>query len=214
MAIRHRIEVFLLVVRDFSAGRTRRSLEFASTHLRIAAVVVLLAVGSTASTAQDVDRSAARDARLKSPELAFGLSGLGLLIPVSVGYYRLTDGTSDLDGATFAILAGGIIVGPAIGHFYAESDRAWTGISLRLVSGLVSTGATYAAILFALGGENPILPVIIMTGGAIVAGTSAVLDIVRAPASAQAWNERHPLTVRPVFHPKTSSFGASVRLTF
>ena len=214
MAIRHRIEIFLPVVQDSSAGRTRRGLEFAANHLRILAVVVLLAVGSAESAAQDVDQATARDARLKSPELAFGLSGLGLLIPLSVGYYRLTDGTSALDGATFAILAGGVIVGPAIGHFYAESDRAWTGISLRLVSGLVSTGATYAAILYAFGGENPILPVIIMTGGAIVAGTSAVLDVVRAPASAQAWNERHHLTVRPVFHPQTSSFGASVRLTF
>lgn len=193
-----------------SAGAERMA-----TPLRIAVLAVLLAFGAGESHAQDVGRSAPPAVRAKSPELAFALSGLGLLIPSSVGYYRLTDGTADLDGATFAILAGGIVIGPALGHFYAgASDRAWTGISLRLVSGLVTTGATFAVILFALGGGEPVFPAIIMAGGAIVAGTSAVLDVVRAPGSAQAWNERHDLTVRPIFHPQTMSFGAAVGLTF
>ena len=215
MTNRHRLEVFSPHVRYSSAGGRRRAFGSASRLLSVAAVVVLLAMGSTRASAQDADLSAAPDTRLKSPEIAFGLSGLGLLIPASVGYYRLTDGTAGLDGATFAILAGGIIVGPALGHFYGGAgDRAWTGISLRLVSGIVSTGATYAAILVGLGGGNPILPALIMAGGAIVAGTSAVRDVVRAPASAQAWNERHHITVLPVFHPQTESFGAAVSLTF
>lgn len=136
-------------------------------------------------------------------------------MPGTVVYYRLTDGTAELDAATFAILAGGIIIGPALGHIYTENfDRVWGGIAIRLLSGVASTAGAYGGILIVLGGGNPVVAALFLAGGLIVAGTSAVLDIVRAPASAQAWNRRHIVSVYPSSNPQTASYGVAISLTF
>lgn len=159
--------------------------------------------------------SRSQSVRQKNSTIAFGLSGLGTLVPGTVVYYRLTDGTAGLDAKTFAILAAGGILGPALGHFYTENhDRAWNGITLRLVAGLASTAGVYAGILTALGGGNPIIGAVLFVGGIVVTGVSVVRDIVGAPASASAWNERHGLAVYPIFDAPSSGVGATILIPF
>ena len=132
------------------------------------------------------DADTTRQADRKSPgrALARSLGGTVLLAPV------------------FGV---GLIVGPSLGHFYADNDlQAGIGIGVRLlggavvVVGLARIGLTVFEIL--LGDPSSSIELkearrLAGIGGGIVS-VSALVDIVTAPIAAQNYNEARGITAR------------------
>jgi len=121
---------------------------------------------------------------IKSERTAFLWSFLGTAVPVAVSAPFVW--TAEAPEAAAVILAGALVIGPSLGHFYADrSGRALTGIGIRLLA-----GAGIATVgLIAASSEEP------SAGdggtGLLVAGAALVAwDIIAAPHSARVHNER------------------------
>jgi hypothetical protein len=86
------------------------------------------------------------------------------------------------------VLVGALILGPSLGHFYAERPGpAVAGIAIRLLAGAgVAFGAlTEGSEAGATSASNAIA-----AAGVIVGGASILWDIARAPHSARVHNEQ------------------------
>lgn len=137
---------------------------------------------------------------LKSPTKAFWWSFLGTAIPSAAG--------AAVPGIA---LAGGVLLGPSLGHFYAgRPGRALAGIGTRLAigAGIVLLAAPYLEDSHNHDNE----------GWAVVAfsllGADMVWDICRAPHSARVHNDQllreHP-TVGVI--PSVGPDGVGLRVT-
>jgi hypothetical protein len=123
---------------------------------------------------------------IKSGSAALLWSFLGTAVPVvtgTLGVYR-NDETSNLSAA---VLAGGLIIGPSLGHFYsARPGPALVGIGIRT---LAST-AVAAAAAVALGDDSSANDLTVLGLCGVIAGTaSLVWDVASAPHSAHVHND-------------------------
>lgn len=176
-----------------------RHLPFAEIVLLVLFIVLPPGVGAQPSGA-DTDQSDRR-----SPVRAGLYSAGGTVLPIASGAALLQvadDGGAVLNpgGVGALLVVGGLVGGPAIGHFYAEDRRQATiGLWVRGGATAVGTGAvTVIALdflsndLFALKlpqqSRTKRIAARILVGAIIVAAGSAVFDIVTAPLSARAFN--------------------------
>jgi len=108
-----------------------------------------------------------------SESAATWASGLGTLVPVTVGVIRA--GT---------VLELGLLIGPSTGHFYArEPKRAFLGLGLR--------GAALAAYTLGPSSNNKAAADALGTLGGGLLLASAMADIAGAKKSARRHNERN-----------------------
>lgn len=146
----------------------------------------------------------------------------GTTIPVTAGL--VFDGSesgggllsSGSEGQLLAI-GTGLVVGPALSHFYAENHtRALSGIGLRVggsaLSALGFIGAVAASLEGSGGGGATLL---FLTGG-LTTLTSAGYDIFTADDAARDHNEAHGLNtqVAPTVGPSGEQVGLSLRVSF
>jgi hypothetical protein len=121
---------------------------------------------------------------LKSGSAAFLWSFLGTVVPAGVAIASKTESS----GATsWPVILGAFVLGPSLGHFYADRPgRAFAGIGIRALA-VVGLGAGVATALNGSGGEG-LAYASLALGGAV-----AAWDIIAAPHSAQVHNE----SIRP-----------------
>ena len=129
---------------------------------------------------------------------------------------------------------GGLIAGPAAGHYYAN-DRRQAGIGMGIRGGavLVGVGAsmiiaidallnTWALFLFPLASESyepsraSRISRNVLAGAGIVVAASALYDIATAPLSVRQYNETRDVRVRivPQAHPSFNQVGLGIHLQF
>jgi hypothetical protein len=85
------------------------------------------------------------------------------------------------------VLVGALVLGPSLGHFYAERPgTAFAGIGIRLLAG---AGVAIAALTEGSEGGATSASNAIGAAGVIVGGASILWDIARAPHSARVHND-------------------------
>ena len=161
---------------------------------------------SADSISPNAARAMATEGR-KSPGRAFLYSFLGTAIPVGVGGGAALGNNELSAGALVAI--GGAIVGPSLGHFYAQRHgRAIGGIVARGVAAGMITGAVYSS--------NLSVASALFYGGSALGIVFFVTDIAGAPHSAHVHNEtvagRVRIGVASMVSPITGAPGVGVRL--
>jgi hypothetical protein len=118
----------------------------------------------------------------------------------SLGLYR-NDESSNL---TAAVLTGGLIIGPSLGHFYsARAGRGLLGIGIRTLA----VAAVGAAVVVALDDSNTNDLAVLGGAGLIVGTASLIWDIASAPHSAHVHN--HQLSRRHASLGITPSMGSA-----
>ena len=123
----------------------------------------------------------------KSPSLALLLSLVGTAVPAALAMGGGEDGSS-----TYWIVTGSFVVGPSLGHIYAEnSGRAALGIGIRAVAALGFT----AGLFMAFDGSDQGTGTALIVSGLAIGGASALIDIGTAPLSARSHNRRHATEV-------------------
>jgi hypothetical protein len=86
------------------------------------------------------------------------------------------------------VLVGALVLGPSLGHFYAERPGpAFAGIGIRLLAG---AGVALGALAEGSDGGATSSSTAIATAGVIVGGASILWDIARAPHSARVHNDQ------------------------
>ncbi len=149
------------------------------------ALVVLLGVFLVASPRPASAGEAAPGT--KSETRAFLCSFLGAAVPIGAG--ALVASTRDPwegNGAAPALVIGGCLVGPSLGHFYAgRPGHALVGIGIR--------SAALVGAAFAVGSswENENTGSDILAAASLVVGAgSMIFDVAEAPHSARAHNAK------------------------
>jgi hypothetical protein len=150
----------------------------------------------------------------KSPTRAQLYSLGGTLVPVVLG--AAVD--KERDDVRVPLWIAGILVGPSVGHFYAENiSQALTGMGLRLGGGALGVLGGAAVLDAALGGDSS------GEGGAalILAGGLTILisggyDIFTADDAAREYNAAHGLNaqVAPTVGPCGEQAGLALRVSF
>lgn len=85
------------------------------------------------------------------------------------------------------VLVGALVLGPSLGHFYAERPGpAFLGIGIRLLAG---AGVAIGALTEGSEGGATSTSNAIAAAGVIVGGASILWDIARAPHSARVHND-------------------------
>jgi hypothetical protein len=89
--------------------------------------------------------------------------------------------------AAAIVLVGALVLGPSLGHFYAERPGpAFAGIGIRLLAG---AGVALGALAEGSEGGATSSSTAIAAAGVIVGGASILWDIARAPHSARVHND-------------------------
>lgn len=162
-------------------------------YLSAALIAVSLVSCAPRARAQEFPASADSLRGMKSGSTAFLLSFLGTAVPIGSAVLAASRAQ---DGSAGALILGGYMLGPSLGHFYAgRPGRAFAGIGIRTIA-LIGLGA---AIVATWNNDNSAGDAL---GGASVAlGTIfALADIVDASRSARLHNEKVPrnrLTITP-----------------
>ena len=146
----------------------------------------------------------------KSPGRAFLYSFLGTAIPVVAGGAPAL-GNNELSAGALVALGGGVL-GPSLGHFYAQRNG-------RAIRGIVIRGATAVIVAVTLSSETENEGLAALSVGALLVGmTFFVVDIAGAPHSARVHNQtvagRASLSVGPLAGPISGASGVGVRVTF
>jgi hypothetical protein len=139
----------------------------------------------------------ARDARAEDP--APGIKSESRALAYSLGGTALPIGSAIVlggqGGAAFVVL-GGAVIGPSLGHFYADRPgRAMIGIGIRT--------AALAGLVVAIGSswENENSDASALAVGSLIVGTASMLaDIADAPHSARVHNGKrteHRFSIEP-----------------
>ncbi|MCK4321270.1 hypothetical protein KAX08_01990 [candidate division WOR-3 bacterium] len=125
------------------------------------------------------------------------------------GHYSLTQ---------FIISASGAVIGPSIGHLYAERwGRGLATIGLRIGLGSLGAGIVFYEITTESNFESK-TAVLLFTATSIPFVCSMIYDIYTAPSSARKYNESIGKTgnvyLMPRFNTKEESYGFSVVYCF
>jgi len=152
----------------------------------------------------------------KNPLFAFGLSAGTTALSMG-GPVLLAD--DQLGAAGSLTLALGGIVGPSLGHWYAENrSRAWWGIGIRTASSAAFVGTGLWALNETdwFGGDDgaSTLPSLLAFTAFLTFISSGLFDIFNAPDSANDYNARHGLRaqVLPQYHPTAGRAGLTLRI--
>jgi hypothetical protein len=155
-----------------------------------------------------------RAAPVKSEGEAFRRSLWGTVLPVAVGVALTATGPTN-DGATLAFLAvaGGMALGPSLGHFYAgQTGRA---LAMTAARAGVITGSFVIALsacpLEDCTSQEEKTAVTSFLAGATLVTALAIYDIATARASVRAYNRR--LSLQP-WIPSTGGVGISATVRF
>lgn len=163
-------------------------------------------------------------AQRASESVAFGRSLLGTLIPVGVGWalmasdYNETGLDENTTAGTVGLLSftGGLLVGPALGYFYAgESGRAWTGVGLRAL-GFGAIIAAAAASWDCYGDECQTGGAVVLVASAVTLG-SAIYDIATVRGAVRRRNDEArgvSVSVAPTYSSRRHAAGVAAQLTF
>ena len=149
---------------------------------------------------------------IKSERSALLLSVLGTATAAACA--PLVFESSGSDAAGF-VLVGALILGPSLGHFYAERPGpAFAGIGIRLLAG---AGVALGALADGSEGGATSTSNAIAAAGVIVGGASILWDIARAPHSARIHNDQVrqggiSIGITPSAGP--TGMGLSVAVTF
>lgn len=177
------------------------------------------------------------DYRPRSEATAATLSALGTLVPVGIGLlwwkvdqpnFRGTGGYTYYKPPNrvgpAVLIAGGILLGPSLGHFYAGRMG---GVLLR--AGLSVATPLLAGMILAAGAQNDggwfpsfdpgavVLAGGIMAAGAVTIAGSVVHDLATASQAARQRNGERAdgrLRVTPTYVPAARAVGFSVRASF
>ncbi len=147
-----------------------------------------------------------------SPFVAFCFSALGTGIPLGIGIARYEKDPTALPSL---LIAGGLIVGPAMGYFYGgEWGRGFLGMGIRL--GI--TGGCFIVMAAAMQPNSFALGPIVAIGvvGLAVVAIDALYDLFRVPSYISEQNAvRRVLgvNVAPMYSPATRSAGVQVFIT-
>ena len=145
-------------------------------------------------------------ARAMSPGRAFLYSFFGTAIPVGVGGATAL-GNNELSAGSLVAI-GGAVVGPSLGHFYAQRYG-------RAIRGIVIRGVATAIVAGTLTTDTRSDGLAALSAGALLVGiTSFVVDIAGAPHSARVHNETVAGRVRLGVAPLAGPPGVAVRVTF
>lgn len=182
-----------------------------------------------ASGVHDVSKSPGRAALYSLGGTVLPVAGGLILMSVgerSASWGRVEVGT-DLNQFGAVLVVGGLVAGPAAGHFYADARRrAQIGMGIRGGAAVVGIGAATVILFdtsfdfFVL--EEPRLSRTgrvaedVLTGVVAVMLGSALLDIATAPLSAYRHNENNSLRVQvaPRVSPILDQAGLAVHLRF
>lgn len=149
----------------------------------------------------------------KSPTRAQLYSLGGTLVPVVLGAGM----DKERDNIRIPLWTFGALIGPSLGHFYAENTtQALTGIGLRLggsALGVLGFGAALSASLEGDGGGGG--SALLLIGGLTVL-VSGGYDIFTAGGAARDYNETYGLKahVGPAVGPKGEQVGLSLQVQF
>jgi hypothetical protein len=152
---------------------------------------------------------------LKSPSRAFLYSFLGTAMPVGIGGASALGNNELSAGALVAI--GGAVIGPSLGHFYAQRrGRAIRGILIRgAAAGIMAATFPSSNDGDKVGNEGLSAPFI---GASIVGVWFFVADIAGAAHSARAHNQklaaRPPIRVSSLVRPIAGAPGIAVRVAY
>lgn len=132
------------------------------------------------------------------------------------------------------LVAAGLVVGPSVGHFYANAERQ-AGLGVGIRGGAVLVGGAALSIIAVEVIANSVAFVLfpfasrdyelsrtsqvagnVATGAGIVMAGSILFDIVTAPLSAYQFNEANSLHVQvaPRVSPTLDQAGLAVHLRF
>jgi hypothetical protein len=144
---------------------------------------------------------------LKSGSTALTLSLLASAVPGAVGLSAQSEGADNAGSGL--LLLGALIVGPSVGHFYADRPgRAFAGIGIR------AAAAAGLGAAVAMSWNKTSEPAKLLAGASIAVGGGSILwDILSAPRSVRLHNEksRPRLSVTPTGIGKAGGVQMTVR---
>ena len=158
-----------------------------------------------------------------SESVALGRSLLGTIVPMGVGLAIVASarndspyGSAEAGAIGFVSFAGGLVVGPSLGYFYAgQPGRAWRGVGLRAlgVGALIAAAAaSWDCHRHACESLGPA----VLVGSAVTLG-SAIYDIATVRGAVRRHNreaQRVSVRVAPTYSSQRRAAGVSVQLTF
>ena len=178
--------------------------------LIISALVMNMAPGLDAQARPELP-TADTGPGFKSGTTALMWSLLGTLVPIGVGVVASsTAGEASDNPLPGFLILGGMLVGPALGHFYAgRSGHALAGIGIRTLTLAAFLGGAAASWNGDSGGDALLL------AGLVASATSVAWDIVRAPHSAEVHNRtiqpgRVSMVVSPLHNAAGVRLGARI----
>jgi hypothetical protein len=147
------------------------------------------AIGESPERADSTLASAGSDLEelpgIKSGTSALLLSALGTATAAACAPLVFESNGPEVAGF---VLVGALVLGPALGHFYAERPGpALAGIGIRLLAG---AGVAYGALSEGSEAGATSTSNAIAAAGVIVGGASILWDIARAPHSARVHNDQ------------------------
>jgi hypothetical protein len=184
--------------------------------------LVVATVGVASASAQSTEPVVAQ----KDPGTAQLLSLIGTAIPLGLYAWGATGKEND---TLLAVGATGMMIGPSLGHYYANRRLGTPGLAARLAG--TGVGLLGVAMLVAGGVacSNVIGPSsencddgsesakVVMAAGAGLFIGGAIYDIATAGRAARRENARQ-MSLRPLFQPgapgQTSAYGLSLDGTF
>jgi hypothetical protein len=157
--------------------------------------------------------------RVPSEQKAFHLSLWGTVIPVAAGatWWATQGAESDLGPAL--VIAGGLVVGPALRYPSAYGGRGLRGAGLRAGLTLLSVLPAAAVCGWSCnkGSDEYQLAGLIFATGTGLSLASAVYDISRVKQHIRRHSETRPgpgFSFAPMYAPGGRSFGVNVGVTF
>jgi hypothetical protein len=145
----------------------------------------------------------------KSATTALLWSFLGTLVPAGAGIAAASGESSDpMPGL---VILGALILGPSLGHFYADRPgRAFVGIGIRTLA-VAGIGAGFAATW----NDSNAGGTALLFGSLALGALSVGWDVIRASHSAKVHNEKqHPgrvaIGIMPVSEARGVQIGARV----
>jgi hypothetical protein len=158
----------------------------------------------------------------KSPSKAMYMALGHTLIPIGAGIGLMAMGDSNVEGlqliSGIAVLTYGGLVGPSMGNFYAKDYvRGGLGIAMRAIGTLMVWSSIGQAMAWGNDdeAEGPAPGETMGSVGVLLVLGSTVWNIISAPGSANAYNEKHGLSGVSVGYDPFSKKGlVGFRITF
>ncbi len=180
-------------------------------HLLFVSLILTFLVKDLYGAQPDMVPESTYIAMPKSEVVARNMSISATVIPCVLSLIVSSD-----DDARFWLSLSGLVIGPSVGHFYAEQwSRGFTTAGIRLGLGVV----TVYTVATALGpGEDmwdAFGNIVLATGAAGIAIIShAMWDIAQTEKSVRKYNERIKFEVQPEIDLQEGKYGIGVVYRF